>query len=214
MAFFETEFPRSISFKALGGPGRSTIINLGFSGQEARNKNWLNSRRKWTIDLTTPPPSQFSGTRQQFVDLMLSFFEVVGARSDAWRFFDHADHTATNQQLATVNGNVQLVKNYVIGGRTYQRVITKPITEAISQYQGTSLANTVFLTGTTTAVTVDPTTGIVSGESAGTAVDFQFDVPVRFDVDDLQMQMEESASGQPIVTIHSTPIIEVLPPNF
>lgn len=214
MAFFEVEFPRTISYHAVGGPGFSTQVNEGFGGQEQRNRNWANSRGKWAVSLITP--SSFAGNRQTFIDLLLGFFLNVGGKADGFRLKDHRDFNAVNQPLATVNGNVQLVKQYVIGGRTYTRVITKPVTAAVSDYQGNALANTVVLHGTNTAVTVDPTTGIVTGRTAGTMVDFQFHYPVRFDTDELPMMIEESNvnAGAGIASLHSVQLVEVLPPNF
>jgi uncharacterized protein (TIGR02217 family) len=140
----------------------------------------------------------------------------VGGKADSFRLKDHLDYVATNQQLATVAGHVQLIKNYTIGGRTYQRVITKPITASVTDYQGHALANTVFLHGTTTPVTVDYTTGIVTGQSAGTAVDFQFHYPVRFDTDELPIEVMESAvgAGQPVAAIHGVVLVETRPPNY
>jgi uncharacterized protein (TIGR02217 family) len=217
MSFFEVEFPRGIGYHRLGSPsGFSTQVNEGLSGQEQRNRNWSNSRGKWTVSLETPSVAQFSGTRQSWVDILHSFHLVVGGKADSFRLKDHLDYKGINQALATVNGNVQLVKNYVIGGRTYQRVITKPITSSVLDYQGNALANTVFLHGTTTPVTVDYTTGIVTGQSAGTAVDFQFHYPVRFDTDELPIEVMESAvgSGQPVVGIHGVVLMETRPPNY
>ena len=217
MAFFEVEFPRGIGYHRLGSPsGFSTQVNEGLSGQEQRNRNWANSRGKWTVSLMTPPGSQYSGTRQSWIDILHAFHLVVVGKADAFRLKDHLDFQATNQALATVAGNVQLVKNYVIGGRTYQRVVTKPITAAVLDYQGNALPNTVFLHGTSTPVTVDATTGIVTGQSAGTAVDFQFHYPVRFDTDELPIEVQESnvGGGQPLAGIHGVVLMEVRPPNY
>jgi uncharacterized protein (TIGR02217 family) len=214
MAFFEIEFPRGWAFKSQGGPGFSTSVNPGFSGQEFRNRNWAFARAAYAIDLQTPV--SFAGNRQAFIDALLDFFFNVGGQADAFRLWDPADHGAVNQALATVGGNVQVVKNYVVGGRTYQRVITKPIGTGITDYQGNTLTNTAFLHGTSTPITVDSTTGIVTGTEAGTAVDFQFHVPVRFASDLLPLQAEESnfQAGQGIVSLNSMQLIEVRPPNY
>jgi hypothetical protein len=233
VAFFEVEFPRTISYKATGGPGFSTVVNQGFSGQEQRNRNWANARGKWTVSLLTPPVSQFPGTaigsvsvdtyppteqqrRQQFVELLYAFFMNVGGKADAFRLFDAKSNKAILQPLVTVPGGVQLAIQRNIGGRSYVQLISKPITAAVNDYKGNALPNTVFLAGTTTPVTVDATTGLVTGQAAGTLVDFQFHYPVRFDTDELPMQIEESfvrGSG-PIINLTSIGLIEVLPPNF
>jgi uncharacterized protein (TIGR02217 family) len=212
--FFEVEFPRTLAFKSGGGPNFSTVVNEGFSGAEFRNRNWAFARAEYTLNLTTPAP--FDSTRQAFIDAILAFFYNVGGQGDSFRFFDYFDHIATNQPLATIGGNVQCVKNYVTASRTYQRVITKPIGPGITDYKGASLANTVFLHGTTTPVTVDSTTGIVTGESAGTAVDFQFHVPTRFAADLFPLIAEPSnfRGGRGIVSLSSAKLKETRPPNY
>ena len=214
MPFFEVEFPRNLAFKSVGGPGFSTIVNQGFSGQEFRNRNWAFARAEYTIGMLTPPA--FAGNRQAFIDALLNFFFNVGGQADGFRLWDPQDHSGVNQQLATVGGNVQVVKNYVVGGRTYQRVITKPIGTGVTDYQGNALANTVFLHDTLTPVTVDSTTGIVTGTGAGTAVDFAFHVPVRFATDLLPLQGETSmvAPGGGVASFAGVKLIEVRPPNY
>jgi uncharacterized protein (TIGR02217 family) len=231
MAFFEVEFPRFIKYKRLGSPwGFSTQVNQGFSGQEQRNKNWANSRGRWTIDMETPPPTQFASNPQAFVDLLGAFFGVCAGRGDAFRLKDHLDYQwTTAQPLATLSSTTfQLQKQYVIGvgayQRTYTRTITKPITAAITDFAGNSLTNTVTIAvgGTPTASgwTLDPTTGIVAFSSApGAAVTSpagQFHIPVRFDTDDLPIQVEESyvSGGNMIISIHGVQLVEVLPPNY
>jgi uncharacterized protein (TIGR02217 family) len=213
MAFWETEFPRAIAFQSAGGPGFSTIVNKALSGAEQRNRNWALGRAQYKVTLQTS--AAFDANRQQFIELLLGFFFNVGGMADGFRLYDWADHTATNQELATVGGNVQLVKNYLIGGRTYQRTISKPVTSAITDWQGNALPNTVFLTGTTTPVTVDPTTGIVTGTAAGTAVDFQFHTPVRFDADVAEIIGKPAGwQAKGGIVSFEIPMIEVLAPGF
>ena len=215
MSFFEVEFPTNIAYKRVGGPGFSTVVNLGFSGQEQRNRNWALARGKWTVTLETPSVAQYSGTRQSYVDILQAFFRNVGGKADAFRLKDHVDFQALSQPLVTYNGAVQLARTRTIGGRSYVQIITKPITSSVTNYKGVALANTVVLSSDhVTPVTVDYTTGIVTGQTAGTLVDFSYHYPVRFDTDELQIQVEDSASGQPVVTWASIPLVEVLPPNY
>jgi uncharacterized protein (TIGR02217 family) len=214
VAFFEVEFPTTISYKAQGGPGFSTIVNTGFSGQEQRNRNWARSRGKWTVSLITP--ASFPGNRQGFMDLLLAFFMVVGGKADAFRLKDHKDFKARSQPLVDVGAGPQLGITRTIGARSYVQPISKPITRAVNDYQGNPLPDTVFRAGTASPVTVDPTTGLVSGLAAGTLVDFDFHYPVRFESDDLPLQIIESnvRDGQGIGSLTSIQLIEVLAPNF
>jgi uncharacterized protein (TIGR02217 family) len=213
LSFLEVQFPTTLSHRAVGGPGFNTTVNLGLSGQEQRNRNWSRSRGKWTVSLITP--ASFT-SRQEFVDLLNAFFMVVGGKADGFRLKDHKDFRATAQPLIEVDGNVMLGITRTIGGRSYVQPITKPITSAVTDYQGNALADTVFLSPGGAAVDVDYTTGIVTGQAAGTLVDFQYHYPVRFDVDNLDMQVEESyvSAGEPVVSINSIQLIELLPPNY
>ena len=51
---------------------------------------------------------------------------------------------------------------------------------------------TIIVASTAGGGTVDITTGIVTGGSGGTAT-FQFDVPVRFDIDQLEVEIQDFA---------------------
>jgi uncharacterized protein (TIGR02217 family) len=236
MAFFECEFPRQIRYRRLGSPsGWSTQVNTGFSGQEYRNRNWANSRGKWTIDLMTPSPAQ-AGSRQSFLQLLIAFHLAVGGKADGFRLKDHTDYQWTApQMLGTGNGTqtvFQLTNTYSIGSganaRSYVRNIVKPMWGTITDYQGAALPNsvTVALNGTLQAYgsiwTLDPTTGLVTFATAPasgvvvTSPQGMFHYPVRFDSDDLELQTEESymSGGQPIVSLNSAKLVEVLPPNY
>jgi uncharacterized protein (TIGR02217 family) len=212
LSFLEVLFPTTLSYKAIGGPGFSTDVKEGFSGQEQRNRNWSKARAKWTLSLTTPTGM----VRQNFVDLLYAFHLNVGGRADSFRLKDHKNFRATNQPLVAYNGNVQLARTYTIGARSYIQIITKPVTSDVTDYQGNALPDTVFLAGTTTPVIVDYTTGIVTGTTEGTPVDFQYHYPARFDTDELQMQIEESNTRdeQPIVSLNSITLFETRPPNY
>lgn len=226
MAFFEIEFPRTISYKAVGGPGFNTTVNESFAGFEQRNKNWSASRGKWSVSLITP--AGWEGNRQRFSDLLQAFFLAVSGKGDAFRLFDHKDNAAAGQTLGTGDGTTttfQLVKNYTIGGRSYQRTITKPITSSVHDYSGLALANTVKIydNGTlqTSGVTIDATTGIATFASAPAnahivTADFQFHYPVRFDTDELPLQVEDSniRDGEGIVSLNSIQLVEVRAPNY
>jgi uncharacterized protein (TIGR02217 family) len=173
--FFEIEFPRTISYRATGGPAFLTTINEGLSGFEQRNKNWAMTRGEWNVSLMTP--EAFSSSRQDFVDLIRAFFLNVSGMGDAFRLFDHLDHAATGSALGTgdsVTAAFQLKKDYTIGGRTYSRIISKPITSNVDDYQGNALADTVVVyrngVADTGRWTVEETTGVVTFSPAGTLV--------------------------------------------
>jgi uncharacterized protein (TIGR02217 family) len=223
MSFFECEFPRTLSYHAVGGPRFSTIVNEGFSGYEQRNRNWSQSRGKWVVSLQTP--TAFAGQRMQFIDLVESFFLNVGGKADAFRLFDHKDHWGVGEPQMTGNGSTrsfQLQKVYTTGNRSYARAIKKPIGPPATDYQGNALTVqlVVLLNGvSTSAYSVDCTTGIVTLNSApasGVAVtaNFQYHYPVRLDTDEMQVQADESSFSKtsadgPLVSWNSISLVEV-----
>jgi uncharacterized protein (TIGR02217 family) len=209
MAFFEVEFPTTISYQAVGGPAFSTNVNEAFSGAEQRNRNWAKVRGKWTVSLITPAGM----ARQNFIDLLESFFLVLGGKADGFRLKDHKDFQAVNQPLIAAPGGAQLAKTYTIGNRSYVRAVTKPITSAIKDYKGNALADTVTFAG---GGALDPTTGIITGGTPGALASFQFHHPVRFDTDEFAGTMEEAnvAGGEPILSWNAIALLEVRPPEY
>lgn len=231
MSFFETEFPRTISYKAVGGPMFNTSVNEGLSGFEQRNKNWATARGQWTVSLQTP--SGYGGARQTFVDLIRGFFLNVGGMGDAFRLFDHLDNKATSEIIGVGDGvttQFQLQKTYVIGNRTYIRLISKPITSRVKDYAGNSLTDTVtvykggvaqthnagYVSGGGVQITLDETIGVITFATPPAAYsviswDGQHHYPVRFDNDAFPIQVEDSDTkdGMPLVSIASLQLKEV-----
>jgi len=215
MSFFECEFPRKIAFfdttgGMTGGPSWSTIVNSGFSGFEQRNRNWASSRASYQLDLVMQPVSVYA--------TVLNFFEVVGGKADAFRFFDATDFQFSGQGMSPavgdgVNKVFQLQKTYASGsgavGRSYIRTISKPIMSkltpggaALTDFSGVQLADTVvaylnLVKQSAGAFTVDATTGLVTfvtapGVGVVPTADAQFHVPVRFDSDSWPAQVQPS----------------------
>jgi uncharacterized protein (TIGR02217 family) len=222
MAFFEVEFPRSISYKAVGGPSWNTFLVDVASGAEQRNRNWAQTRGRWTVSLITP--AFLAESRQAFAEALETFFLMIGGKADGFRFYNHLSFYAGNQAVvAATGGGIQLQRTYTLAGRTYIRTITKPITASVKDYQGNALANTVIIktSGGTTrdpaSYTVDHATGIVTGSVATSdTASCQYHIPVRLDTDDFQMQIEDSdvSGGDPIVSWNSLTLVEVRPPNY
>jgi uncharacterized protein (TIGR02217 family) len=223
MSFFEVEFPTTISLKASGGPTLNTSVNTSLAGAEQRNRNWALARSKWQVSLLTP-----SGIlAQTFVDLLQAFFLVVGGRADGFRLKDHKDFQFSNEQIGVGTGSLttfQLQKTYTIGGRTYTRTIAKPIMGTVSNYKGVALPNTVTLTDNGTPIaggsfSVNATTGIATIPTPPLAghiirASGQFHFPVRFDSDELALQVEAMAGDNisPIVSLNTIGLIELRAP--
>lgn len=198
-SFVEVQFPTEIAYGATGGPQYSTDIVELLGGAEQRNINWSAGRGKWDV-------SSGIKTLSQLEDF-IAFFHARKGKAVGFRFKDWSDYKVTNGNIGTGNGSAtqfQLRKQYTSGGVTVNRTITKPVSGTISIYKDTVLQTVV------TDYTVSTTTGLVTFNSApgGSAVitaTFEFDVPCRFDTDELALSVETYSLGQ----WGSIPIIEV-----
>ncbi len=210
MAFHEIRFPLGIAFGSSGGPERRTeIVALG-SGHEERNTSWANSRRRYNAGY---------GVRS-LADLqeVTAFFEARLGRLHGFRWHDAVDFssaapdaqlTPTDQALGLGDGvqaDFQLVKIYASGPTSYQRTITKLVAGSVRVS-----VNAVEQTQAVDFV-ADITTGLLtflSGRepSLGAAVTagFEFDVPVRFDSDFLEINLTAFDAGD----IPAIPLIEI-----
>ena len=176
-AFHEVQFPPNIAYGATGGPGFNTTVAANLAGYEQRNINWPAARGKW--DISTGIKSQAD------MQAVIAFFHARFGKAYGFRFKDWADYQAVGQLIGTGDAAAtvfQLVKNYTSGSHNYQRQIKKPVSGTVKIYLNSVLQSSGF--------TIDTATGLVTFDTApGSGVlvnaDFQFDVPVRFDTDDL-----------------------------
>jgi uncharacterized protein (TIGR02217 family) len=206
MAFHETRFPDNISRGARGGPERRTQIVELASGDEERNASWADSRRRYDV--------AYGIRKADDLAAVIAFFEARGGRLYGFRFKDWSDYksalpsvaiSTTDQSLGTGTGaatQFQLVKRYTSGAQTWTRTITKPVA-------GTVL---VALNGVAqpSGWTVDTATGIITftvapGIGIAVTAGFEFDVPVRFDSEAMDVTLDFERLG----SITSIPLIEV-----
>ena len=206
MAFHEIRFPDNISRGARGGPERRTQVVELASGDEERNASWANSRRRYDV--------AYGIRRADDLAAVVAFFEARYGRLHGFRFKDWADFKscppsqapgATNQPIGTGNGSAtlfQLSKRYTSGAQSWTRAITKPVGGTV----------TIALNGTPQASgwSISTATGLVTfttAPAAGVAITagFEFDVPVRFDTDSLDVTLDLERLG----SITSIPLLEI-----
>jgi uncharacterized protein (TIGR02217 family) len=207
MAFHEIRFPLAIGFGASGGPERRTeIVTLG-SGHEERNSPWAMSRRRYNAGL---------GLRAlDDVHRLIEFFEARHGRLHGFRWKDRTDGksctpgapvSATDQLLGLGDGarlSFPLVKHYASGGTSYTRAIAKPVAGSVRvAVDGIEVGPADFA--------VDHTTGIVTfaaapAEGASVTAGYEFDVPVRFDTDFLDIDLGAFEAG----SVPNVPIVEI-----
>ena len=206
MAFHEVRFPDNISRGARGGPERRTQIVELASGDEERNASWANSRRRYDV--------AYGIRRADDLAAVVAFFEARNGRLHGFRYKDWADYksalssqaiTATDQQIGTGTGSqqtFQLSKRYTSGAQTWVRTIAKPVAGTVRVALG--------MVEQMSGWTVDTTTGVITFTTApanGVIVraGFEFDVPVRFDSDSLDVTLDFERLG----SITAIPLLEI-----
>ena len=205
MAFHEVRFPDNISRGARGGPERRTQVVELASGDEERNASWANSRRRYDV--------AYGIRRADDLAAVVAFFEARNGRLHGFRYKDWADYksclpsqaiTATDQQIGTGTGSqqtFQLGKRYASGAQTWVRTVAKPVAGTVR----VALGMVEQLSGWT----LDATTGVITFTTApaGVAITagFEFDVPVRFDTDMLDVTLDLERLG----SITSIPLLEI-----
>ncbi|WP_454277270.1 phage distal tail protein, Rcc01695 family [Roseovarius sp. MBR-154] len=206
MAFHEVRFPDNISRGARGGPERRTQVVELASGDEERNASWANSRRRYHV--------AYGIRRADDLAAVVAFFEARNGRLHGFRFKDWADYKSslpsqpvvpTDQLICTGDGATtafQLVKRYSSGVQSWTRVIAKPVIGSVRlALNGVEQMSGWSVDPTTSNVTFTTAPGVGDAITAG----FEFDVPVRFDSDTLDVTLDIERLG----SITSIPLIEI-----
>jgi uncharacterized protein (TIGR02217 family) len=211
-AFHEILFPLDIALKSAGGPERRTeIVALG-SGREERNARWAHSRRRYDAGYGVKTLDALSQ--------VVAFFEERRGRLHGFRWRDRLDHssaapgasiTPLDQVIGVGNGvqaAFQLLKLYGAAHAPYQRPIGKPVAGSVR----ISVGGVEQVEGL--AFTCDAASGVVTflpGHIPAAAVvvraGFDFDVPVRFDTDYLEVDLSAFAAG----SVPRIPLVEIKP---
>jgi uncharacterized protein (TIGR02217 family) len=207
MAFHEVRLPARLAFGSTGGVERRTeIVTLG-SGFERRSTPWAQGRRRYLI-----------GANLRALDDMAAltaFFEARRGRLYGFRFRDFADFKSCvpsgaaspqDQNLGIGDGvrtDFPLVKRYGDEADAPERPIPKPVA-------GTVRVGVDGLEADPALFEIDPASGVVTFANpppAGAMVTagFEFDVPVRFDADRVEVTLESFAAGR----MAAVPLIEV-----
>ena len=214
MSFLETpRFPDNVAYGTAGGPGYNTrVIDYG-AGYEQRDIMWSYVRSEFDAAY---------GIRS-IDDLydVIAFFHVAKGRGHGFRFKDHSDYKSceiegtiapTDQSCLPAVGDAaetdfQIMKTYVKGALSTARYISKPVSGTV----------VVALNGATqgSGWSVDITTGIITfssppGGGVTVTAGYEFDVPVRFNIDKLSVVYSNYESGEtsiPLVELklHSVP---------
>jgi uncharacterized protein (TIGR02217 family) len=201
MSFHETRLPARLAFGSTGGVERRTEVVTLASGFERRSTPWAHGRRRYLIG---------AGVRAlDDAAALVAFFEARRGRLHGFRFKDFADFkscapsaaiSAADQEIGVGDGVAtafQLTKTYGDLARDIRKPVAGTVTAALDGI-------------VTTAFTVDTATGIISftsppAEDAVVTAGFEFDTPVRFDTDRIEVTLEGFDAGRLV----AAPLIEV-----
>jgi uncharacterized protein (TIGR02217 family) len=208
--FHEVRFPLDIARGARGGPERLTQIVALASGREVRNSRWAHSRRRYDAGV---------GVRSlDALAAIITFFEERRGRLYGFRWRDQLDWkscppslapSATDQVIGIGDGATtvfQLCKDYGTGLTAYRRPVVKPWPGSVlvavngalqAQPQDVSCNIATGLVTFAPGKTPPPGSSVTAG--------FAFDVPVRFDIDMIEVDLSAFEAGQ----IPRIPIVEI-----
>jgi uncharacterized protein (TIGR02217 family) len=205
-AFIEERFPEHVSRGTVGGPGWKTDISTRSSGFEDRNGPWSAPRYRYD--------ARYGVRDLDDLHAVIQIFNVAGGRLRGFRFKDWSDFRscpplqspdATDQPFGVGDGattSFQLVKRYAFGASYFDRTIRKPVAgEILVAANGAPLPAGWSLNAATGLVTFD------AAPSVGAVLTWggEFDVPVRFDTDNLDLTLNTSRSSD----IPSIPLMEL-----
>lgn len=208
--FHEIRFPLDIALGSRGGPARRTeIVTLG-SGREQRNARWAHARRRYDAGYGVKTLAALSE--------VVAFFEERRGMLYGFRWRDRLDHASCppgrqpgplDQVIGTGDGAraaFQLVKRYGALHAPYERPIAKPVAGSVRvAVAGVEKFSPAFSVDTTAGIVTFAPGAIPPAGSTVTA-GFLFDVPVRFDTDELEIDLSAFEAG----AIPKIPLVEII----
>lgn len=188
MAFLEQRFTDTIRPGASGGPAYMTTIKRLRGGAEHRNALWANPLRSYSAVLS----ARNVDTLVEQLDFLADTHGMLnGFRLKDWSDYKSCDPaqaiSATDQNVGTGDGVTyyfRLTKRY---GSSYFRRISKPVFATIVvALDGVIIDDALWFLDATNGVIVFLT---APSNGVNITVGFEFDVPVRFASDALELVM-------------------------
>lgn len=223
MAFLTQRFPDNISYGSKGGPKFNTTITAVNSGFEFANINWDNAKHEYDVALGVRTQSELSD--------LVRFFHVARGKGHRFRYKDWMDYKSCDveavvddqdQALGTGDGTTnsfQLKKKYTLGGVTVnERTITRPVgtdnldSTILIAIDDVLKTEDTYVAGVPQAdndYSINYNTGVVTFNTAPILDAVltwggEFDVPCRFDTDQLDISLDFYEHGST-----SVPVVEV-----
>lgn len=206
MAFHETRFPTDIAFGSRGGPKRKTVIAVSGSGHEHRNSQWADSKREYNAGYGVKSIDDIHTVVEFFEERRGMLHGFRWKDKFDWKSCDPKQTPAYSDQVIGVGDGIittfQLTKTYGSAYSPYSRSIIKPVLNTVLiGVNGSPMVSGWSVNYTTGVVTftVPPTIGheITAG--------FEFDVPVRFNTDYIEIDLTSFEAGN----VPDIPIVEI-----
>ncbi len=182
MMISAARFPDDIAYGSSGGPVFSTVITTNAAGYEKRNQQWQHPRAVYNVAHGVKHQAQ--------LETLIAFFRAHHGRAQAFRFKDWCDYRAVGQPLGDGDGNqvrFALVKHYDSGDLRYTRTLTHPVAGSVAFYVDGVPYDDITLDEVTGEVVCD----VAPASGAVITADTEFDVPVRFETDQLMARLDD-----------------------
>jgi uncharacterized protein (TIGR02217 family) len=203
--FDEVTLELGINYGTMTTLTYNTTIGVDDSGCEQRNANWSQPLLKFEIGDRTLSRSDLEYLNQFHLSRQGSY--------KGFRFKDWSDYLGKLQPaIQKQSGIYQLAKTYPVGADSVIRPIHKPVAGTVRVY----VDGDEWVSGWT----VDTTTGIISfsyaiANNAIVTADFEFDVPVRFEQDNLDFRLEAHIrnTSEKIFSLQRLTLVEIRSTN-
>jgi uncharacterized protein (TIGR02217 family) len=192
MTFPAYRLPPKVEEGMQGGPTYYNVIQEAISGVEQRVKVWAKCRGRWECSYPILDRDDSTGDFRAVIALFRAHFGSLYP----FPFKDWTDYELTNENIGTGDGSeteFQITKTYdpsqillgTPGSRTYVREIYLPRSGLVVKVNGVTKTLT---TGSPAADYSISSTGLITFTSPPTnghaiTVTGEFDVPVRFDIE-------------------------------
>ena len=192
MAFHKVRLDPGYERGARGGPVFNTTVLGTQDNRETRAQNWSQELSRWDIG--------YGIMKQEDLEILSSFFRQRRGRLHGFLFKDWSDYEVPNlQHFGDGNGTTRKFQLRKVYGdpaldplEWYERKITRPIASTVQIFTTTNPTRGPYIR---IYPELDEDTGVVTLTSAipvGTELYWigEFDIPVRFDVDALDIAVE------------------------
>jgi len=192
--FDNVRLPEDIERGTTGGPSFKTTVITMASGKEQRNQEWEVVRGTYDIG--------YGIQDRDDLEKVYAFFHARRGRLRGFRFRDWLDFSVTAGPVGTIPGQPnqrQLVRQYADVEVPYIRIITKPVIGTLKVYKNFVITDDYTLLD-------DGVIQFPTDPGGNVLATFDFDIPVRFDIDSLKVQLTTYRAG----SIPSIQIIELI----